>query len=125
MFCCAAASQEAHDKLQQALRSLDSSLDVGSTDQNPAASAGSAGSGSTQLQLQQTGADGDMQLHLRWDRGTTVHSVGLITTSELLGSKPNLWVGLKWSTEFLPGCNAARKGSEPVQKVSGYTQLRQ
>lgn len=58
-----------------------------------------------------------MQLQLRWDRYNPVHSVGLITTG-LPGCKPNLWVGLRWSTEFFPGCSSARKETEAVEKVS-------
>jgi hypothetical protein len=107
--------QEAHEKLHAALLSLDSSLDLGSIDQDPAAAAASGGSGSTQAQaVQQAGPDGE--LYIRCDRGNTVHSLGLITTG-LPGSKPNLWVGLKWSTEFYPGCSSTRKESESVERV--------
>lgn len=88
---------------------------MASSDQGAAAAAASS---ANQLQLQQGGLDGDMQLHLRWDKGNTVQSVGLITTG-LPGGKPNLWVGLKTSTEFFPGCSSARKESEPVEKVVG------
>ena len=60
-----------------------------------------------------------MQLHLRWDRYNPVHSVGLITTG-LPNSKPNLWVGLRWSTEFFLGCSSTHKDSPSgsVEKVS-------
>lgn len=107
--------QEAHEKLQQALLSLDSSLDVGSIDQNSEAPAASAAGGSASSQQAAADADG-MQLHMRWDRYNPVHSVGLVTTG-LPGGKPNLWVGLRWSTEFLIGCSSTHKESEPVDKV--------
>lgn len=45
-----------------------------------------------------------------------MHSLGLINTG-VPGSKPNLWVGLKWSTDFYPGCSSARKESESVVRV--------
>jgi hypothetical protein len=64
-----------------------------------------------------------MQLHLRWDRyNNPVHSVGLITTG-LPNSKPNLWVGLRWSTEFFLGCSSTHKDSPSgsVEKVSQGT----
>lgn len=61
-----------------------------------------------------------MQLHLGWDGYNPVHSVGLITTG-LPNSKPNLWVGLRWSTEFFLGCSSAHKDSPSgsVEKVGG------
>lgn len=110
--------QEAHEKLHAALLSLDSSLDLGSIEEDAAAAAAAGGSGSgttqAQAQVQQAGPDGE--LYIRCDRGNAVHSLGLIDTG-VPGSKPNLWVGLKWSTDFYPGCSSARKESESVVRV--------
>lgn len=57
-----------------------------------------------------------MPLHLRWDRGNQVGGVGLVTIG-MLSNKPHLWVGLRSSTEFYPGCGSMRTHSQPADKV--------
>lgn len=115
--CCTAGwcTQEAHDELTAALRTLDSSLDVTNSDQDAAGLNGGAGLARAGSQaMQDTVSDSNVQLQLRWDRGYQVLSIGLVTSG---GARPGLWVGLNKQTEFYPGCQLSRKESEPAEKV--------
>lgn len=123
--CLSHITQDAHDKLQQALQTLDAPADVLHSDQNsaspPAAAAAAGGGSASSQQQQQGGTDSDTQLHYRPpERGNTVQSVGLVTTG-VQGSTPNLWVCSQRYTEFFPGCQVSRKESEPVDKVRRST----